>query len=145
MYVTQTVLDYCARQTDVPLNHQQNRFNSVHTRLPQLDKVTSDWMKMIRFFMQKVLSSSHGTLLGILFAFLKTHTHTEMFVPLKVKKTCSYFFFFFFFYLEYHPVGLLLIFSSGYIANTYNEINEIHVALGCFFLIATLTFLNNNQ
>lgn len=106
MYVTQTLLDSSARQTDGPLNHQQNSFNSVHTRHPQLDKVTCGWMKMMRFFMQRVLfkiSLSHGMLLGILFAFLKTHT--EMFVPLK---TVQLNLVFCYFMHVYHPVGLLL-------------------------------------
>lgn len=129
----------------------QNTFNSVHTRHPQLDKVTCGWMKMMRFLVQKVLfkiSSFHGTPLGIMFAFLKTHTHTlwNVFSSKNIKTLTAVKYGLLLFYACISSSWIIVrLLGSGQISNIYNESNEIHVALGCFFLISTLTFLNNNQ
>lgn len=121
-----------------------------HTRHPQLGRVTCGWMKMMRVFMQRVLykiSSFHETPLGILYAFLKTHTQTQMFLSLKTQKHAVHFTFLLFYAcISSSLIVVRLIFSSGHLSNTYNGSNEVHVALGLFLLmIPILTFLNNNQ
>lgn len=123
---------------------------STHTRHPQLGRVTCGWMTMMRFFMQRVLykiSSFHETPLGILYAFLKTHTHTQMFLSLKTQKHVVHLTFLLFYAcISSSLIIVRLIFSSGHLSNVYNGSNEVHVALGWFLMmIPILTFLNNNQ